>query len=240
MNQALEKLFTPLKKSAYQPVGRKVNEVSINELQYSRYFGPVFMLENTTFPTIEGRPGIMVLQLNLETIPESMQQYLGNSGIMQIFTEDNIQDYNPEEQLVVRYIDADAQGQFVPQTHMTYTIDSIVVIDSWKKVEDYPHSESFDEELEQKIQEQDVNYDDYPDCWQGDKMGGHPFWYQSDETPVDSHQQEMQVVYQFDMGCFFDGMSGEAYAQALAAAEGTVHVFVSKTDRNEVALTWAC
>ena len=119
------------------------------------------------------------------------------------------------------------------------------LIKGWIDGLDHPHPEQFGEvsNFRDDVDYKKLQYDpgDYmPDCYQGDKLGGWPSWTQGVETPVDRNGEPMEFVYQLDAGCFFDGRRFPAHAPAMFAGDGTGHIFVSKTDPNELKFVWAC
>jgi uncharacterized protein YwqG len=228
-------------KAFMEPLGRKMWAPQINkdkellvDATHSKYFGNPWLYENEDWPLISGNPAIFVLQLNIPTLPKEMSDKLGGKGLIQFFFE--TEDYDSH---IVRIVDTTKPGKVLNQPKVNgYKIPKEKLIVDWKEYVDYPHSNDLEEMLGYKELEQLINgnhlfiNDLLPDTYQGDKLGGWPFWTQGD-SGTDGY------IYQLDAGSFYDGKKVPAHAPGLFAGDGTGHIFMDR-DSEEGDFFWAC
>ncbi len=214
----------------------------------SKYFGVPWMAEGEAWPRLLGLPARFVLQLAVPTLPEPMRQLLGGDGLIQFFyqTDEVWPDDNDLSRLaLVRRVRPDlTQGasRIQPAVGGDGPREPKAIV-GWDVGTDLPRYEDYDalgvaEALEAIRKEFAIRSD--LDGYQGDKLGGWPFWTQGNETPVDRRGEPMAYFYQIDAGCFFDGLRVPAHAPELFAASGTGHLFVSRSDPSELKFWWAC
>jgi hypothetical protein len=250
---ALEPMLASYRRTAWLPEVREGETLA----PVSKYFGVPWMAEGEAWPQALGADAVFVLQLDVASLPGDMPALLGGTGLVQFFYQEN-GDW-PEDDGT----DADDLGYMTKLAHVRLvqpegrdghpvelavsrdpdqSVPRLVV--GWKPVDDMPRDvgdEPCSVDLDAIAEEFDVYIDDIdPECWQGDKLGGHPFWTQARESVRDAAGEEMVPFYQVDAGCFYDGPHGEAYAPALFAGDGTGHLYVSRTDPTQLKFMWAC
>jgi uncharacterized protein YwqG len=233
IKKKIKEFIEPLGKKMWAPQINKDKSVSV-DATCSKYFGNPWMYENEEWPLISGTPSIFVLQLNIETLPKEMSEELGGKGLLQFFYETN--DY---DSYIVRIVDLTKPGKVLKQPKVEgYKIPKEKIIIDWKEYVDYPHAEDLEEqpgykELEQLVQGNNLYINELlPNTYQGDKLGGWPFWTQASEG-TDGY------IYQLDAGSFYGGVKVPAHAPNLFASDGTGHIFIDK-DSKEGEFLWAC
>ena len=220
----------------------------------SKYFGAPWLADGENWPEVTGEPARFVLQLDVATLPAPMRALLGGQGLLQFFYQTGGGASWPKDMrdlALVRLVHPDrVSGGAVPQPEDA--IDDIegprlpLAIVGWEERSDLPRSEDYRLlRIGRKLDAAFKNLEDGPDdeideAYQGDKLGGWPFWTQGNETPKDRRGRLMIPVYQIDAGCFFDGLAVPAHAPGLFAGDGTGHIFVSADDPHELCFLWAC
>jgi hypothetical protein len=239
----LDDLLKSIKKDMWAPEVLEVTELVradpkfVEDITQSKYFGSPWLYAKEGWPDIEGQPAVFVMQLNIASLPEEMSKKLGHTGLLQFFYQPNGSGDGLGDEALVRIVDIKKVGKTLPQPKVVdYVIPNEQLIVGWTHYEDYPHSTDLDEideyvDLQDLAEGNNINLDSMmPDCYQGDKLGGWPFWTQA------SFGSE-GYLYQIDAGCFFDGNSVPAYAPGLFAGDGTGHI---AGDRESLSFMWAC
>jgi len=223
----------------------------------SKYFGSPWLAEGEAWPRADAlaRPMRFVLQLDVASLPEPMSRLLGGTGLLQLFYNTGM-DWWPDPKdddwmdrlSVVRLVRPDLVdgGPREQPQDVDDEPRQARTIRSWEEGTDLPHGEHYEElgidglfdELEERF---DLDVTDMVDwAYQGDKLGGWPYWTQDNATPTDSKGEPMEFVYQIDAGSFADGLFAPAHAPSLFASDGTGQIFVSRTDPSELKFVWAC
>lgn len=238
-----EKVLKKKVKEFIMPLGKKmwapqINKAKNNSFQAeptsSKYFGNPWLYENEEWPLIDGNPAIFVIQLNIATLPKEMSEKLGGKGLLQFFYETNAYDTS-----IVRIVDTTKPGKVLVQPKVQgYKIPKEKIIIDWKEYMDYPHPENLEEqtgykELNDLVEGNNLYFDDLiPHAYQGDKLGGWPFWTQAG-SDTDGY------VYQIDAGSFYSGLKVPTHAPKLFASDGTGHIFIN-TSSNNGDFFWDC
>jgi hypothetical protein len=231
LKKRVKAFMGPLAKKMWAPQINKEKELQADATA-SKYFGNPWLYENEDWPVISGNPAIFVLQLNIATLPKEMSEQLGGKGLIQFFYEDY-------ESSLVRIVDTTKPGKVLVQPKVQdYKIPKEKIIVDWKEYIDYPHSEDLEEqpgykELEQLVHGNHLYIGDLlPDTYQGDKLGGWPFWTQGG-SGTDGY------VYQLDAGSFYDGAKVPAHAPNVFESDGTGHILIDK-ESEKGDFFWAC
>lgn len=241
IKQHVQELLSPYTKAMWAPmVEENIDPLAKKDITQSKYFGSPWLYAKEGWPLIGDTPALFVMQLNIATLPEEMAKKLGGTGLLQFFYQtDHNTSCDWDECALVRVVDITKPGKTLPQPKVVdYLLPSEKLITGWIQYIDYPHPEDlYDKPVYAQIEKfckkhglyaNDVL--DYP--YQGDKLGGWPFWTQGTEG-VENY------IYQIDAGCFFDGLHVPAYAPALFATDGTGHIFIDP-DLNYPNFSWAC
>lgn len=237
IQEKLNQLLSPLEKSMWAPI---IDKEGSSEIMGSRYFGQPWLYEEESWPEIGGAPALFVFQLNIATLPEEMAQKLGGKGLLQFFYQTDSSRCDWDDGGLVRVVDITQPGKTLPQPAVVdYVIPNEKVITGWKEHREYPHYEDFAELCAEYENLEDLASGNgfeitemLPDCYQGDKLGGYPFWTQASEYS-DSY------IYQIDAGSFYDGLKVPAHAPNLFASDGTGHIFIAD-DLKGGNFSWAC
>lgn len=241
INQRISEFMAPLGKSMWAPQVQEVLEPQLRpDITQSKYFGTPWLYAKEGWPAIGGLPALFVLQLNIATLPKEMSQKLGGKGLVQFFYQtSNEARCDWDERALVRVVDTTKQGKTLPQPKVDdYLIPTEKLIVGWEKYTDFPHGEDLVvmegyEELEALAQYNGVSLHEsltYP--YQGDKLGGWPFWTQASEGVE-------YYLYQIDAGCFFEGLCLPSHAPELFASDGTGHIYINPKTK-DTDFIWAC
>lgn len=241
VNHRINDFLSPLGKKMWAPQVQEVVEPQLKpDITHSKYFGVPWLYAKEGWPVIGGLPAVFVMQLNIATLPSEMSKQLGGKGLLQMFyqtSRDSNCDWN--DNAFVRIVDISKPGKTLPQPKVDdYLIPNEKLIIGWTEYIDYPHPDNLEDikgykELEALTEYNGVNLHEnltYP--YQGDKLGGWPFWTQGGgETD--------NYVYQLDASDYPDSKTLSSYAPELFAGDGTGHVFIAKGDK-EGEFYWDC
>jgi hypothetical protein len=222
----------------------------------SKYFGSPWMAAGEEWPRVAfgTEPMRFVLQLDVATLPEPMSALLGGQGLLQLFYNaggdwwpDSKDDGWIDRLSVVRLVRPDlVDGGAREQPPVRFDpIRRPRAIRGWDEGTDLPHRDCYgDLGLRRPFRKLEREYgfdvvDVVDRAYQGDKLGGWPCWTVTEDTPFDRRGLPMALVYQLDAGEFHDGLFAPSYAPSLFAANGTGHIFASRTDPTELKFTWS-
>lgn len=205
-----------------------------NSLFSSRYFGDCWLKDNERWPILGGHVALFVLQLDIKTLPLEYKNILGDSGLLQFFIRpEKCKHGNPDHYLIRRVFPEKESGSFHKQPETCYVINDKEPkskdIELWLDCDDYSYIKHTDTNKEY------INKNPY----QGDKLGGFPFFYKKYKIPKDSLGDEMIFLYQLDMGTPLNGISLAIHAPGLISGQGTAHLFVSKNNLDEYYFNWS-
>lgn len=197
----------------------------------SQYFGSPWMPNDARWPEYDGRPMHFVLQLDLETIPDTTS--LPRSGLLTLFKADAYDEHG-EDSFVTIY-DTTKRGRVRRAPEVISTLPPFLIED-WKPVLDHPDQSDLEdvepeipfidllevtasttrgkvlvvdgpEVSEAKVAREGLPYRYHN--FQADKLGGRPNWVQAPDWPVDSEDHDMEFVYQV----------GDEYGMALGDSD---------------------
>lgn len=226
----------PFMRSAFLPKASEGEGV----ITASKFSGKPWLNLNEHWPVCQhcGKPMQLFLQLNLDSLPESIQGEFG-TGLLQLFyctsTEPDCSveceawlPFAKSVQVRVVQPDIEKLDIEIPTSENYFPPKQIV---GWEEIQDYPHPE---EGTELGIDLTDDEWNDisseYPHS--GDKLSGWPCWVQGIEYPnCPVCNQRMRLVFQLDSENNLPFMFGDV---------GCGHITQCKTHLTQVAFGWAC
>lgn len=229
----------------------------------SRYFGLPWLEERREWPCYEGDPMPFVLQLDLAKIPEI--EGLPRKGLLSFFHAGGWEEDGSNSAVIIQ--DTGLPGGLRPMPEGLRALTASVIT-GWVEKQDAPRSWALEEALENsrshklaemiddlmseisgsvldangnEVLESDVLSEGIPyvaHCFESDKLSGHPFWAQGDETPKDSLGNVMTLVFQhnYDTGPRLGGLHG---AESDNPCYGIGHIWYSPIT-GETYHNWAC
>lgn len=209
-------------------------------LKASKFSGKPWLNKNEHWPVCQhcGKPMQLFLQLNLNSLPESIQGEFG-TGLLQLFyctstdtdCEAECEAWLPfAKSMLVRVVqpDMEALDIEIPDIDNYFPPKQIV---RWEEIQDYPNPE---ECTELGIDLTDNEWDNIGSEYahSGDKLSGWPCWVQGIEYPnCPVCNQRMRLVFQLDSENNLPFMFGDV---------GCGHITQCKTHKTQVAFGWAC
>lgn len=228
----------PFKRSAFLP---QVSEGDDTTLTASKFSGKPWLNKNEHWPVCQhcGKPMQLFVQLNLDTLPQSLQGEFG-TGLLQLFYCTNTQSeceveceaWLPFSQSVlVRVVQPNTEEALdtdIPDIENYFSAKPII---GWEEVQDYPNSlEGAELGIDLTDEEWDDINSDYPHS--GDKLSGWPYWVQGIEYPnCPVCHQRMRLVFQLDSESNLPFMFGDV---------GCGHITQCQTHKDQVTFGWAC
>ncbi|MFX4299999.1 DUF1963 domain-containing protein [Pseudosulfitobacter pseudonitzschiae] len=248
-----------LTKKAHFPVTKESDSIGCE----SRYFGRPWLEQDREWPLYDGAPMFFILQLDLAKIPAL--EGLPQAGLLSFFHAGGWEEDGSNSTVIIQDTTKPGSLRDMPDGHIELTASVIV---GWVQKLDAPRSFILEEFFENKrashleamVEDNmsvitgmvlDANGNEVPEvevlcegipynvhCFESDKLGGHPFWTQGDETPVDSTGAKMLMVFQhnYDMGPLLGGLNG---AETGNPCYGIGHIWYSPAT-GETYHNWAC
>ncbi|HEY9671706.1 MAG TPA: DUF1963 domain-containing protein [Waterburya sp.] len=226
----------PFMRSAFFP---KVSEGD-GALQASKFSGKPWLNPNERWPVCQhcGKPMQLFVQLNLDSLPESLQGEFG-SGLLQLFYCTNMVDECDIEceawlpfakSVLVRVVEPNTEALDIEIPEIEDYFPPVQIV-GWEEIQDYPNYEEgtalgihLTDDQWRKIGSQ------YPRP--GDKLSGWPYWVQGMEYPnCPLCHQRMRLVFQLDSNNNLPFMFGDV---------GCGHITQCQTHKTQVAFGWAC
>ncbi|MGE5395648.1 MAG: DUF1963 domain-containing protein [Candidatus Saccharibacteria bacterium] len=228
-------LLDTLKRTAYLPV-TAVHENSFSD--QSKIGGFPYLRNADDWPVCPNCQQHMhlFLQLNLEQLPEQMDQ-----GLIQLFycttkepnCETQLKAFQPfSKASVCRRIEVNGNSAIIEAPPESTFEEKLIT--AWEPKEDYPHPDEYeqlgleaDDEVLEIIESKGFGF-----TIAKDKLFGWPYWVQSVEYPSDRKTNDiMQLLFQLDSEDNLPYMFGDS---------GVGHVTQSPANKEEVAFGWAC
>ena len=226
-----------VRRTTWMPVVRKGDGAP----DASKFAGTPWLAQGEPWPACDncGDPMPLFLQLNLNTLPEELQNTYG-SGLLQLFYCTNGDPCCEAEcdaffaftsGKLVRVIQPEGEPQTIvlPEEGRVFPPQEIV---GWKEDQDYP---TWEEGLEYRVNLTDEEWEqiaDYNFPRLGDKLAGWPLWIQGVEYPYCPICHDlMHMVFQIDSEDHIPYMFGDA---------GCGHITQCAKHLDQVTFAWAC
>jgi hypothetical protein len=225
----------------------------------SRFGGLPWLPEGTEHPTCQicGEPLRLLLQLDVDSLPEAARGALPKGSLVQAFycEDEDCESEGGWEPFArshrVRAVDASNPGRLAEPVGEPHPVKSIA---SWRAEDDAPHPEEFEAlglrssydfqartlQLccpELSLESAPVSLDalsveQIAQPKEGDKLGGWPFWIQSSEYPSCQRcKQPMRVFFQIESEQNVPQMWGDV---------GMMYLSQCEADPEMMTLHWSC
>ena len=229
--------LTPLKRTTWKPQVKHGD----GRLYESKFAGTPWLASNESWPTCQhcDKPMPLFLQLNLDTIPETLHGEFG-SGLLQLFYCTSTDPYCEVENeaffpftsgKLARVLIPEGEPHHIERPEAARIFPPRRIID-WQAEEDYPN---WEESLEYGVKLSEKEWDRLSEEGlprNGDKLAGWPLWIQGVEYPAcPICHERMRFIFQIDSDDHLPYMFGDLGCGQITQCP--IHI-------TQVAFAWAC
>lgn len=226
-------------RTAWKPIVESTDEPSTA----SKFGGTPYLGRADDWPICPNCdfPMQLFVQLNLSEIPQSEQDRLGNTGLIQLFycttfeppCEVDCEAYFPfAKSVVARFVEVIDPGVVVEAAELAEPFPAKRIV-GWEALEDYPNWEELTYNLGvDHTPDDEIVIEAIGAPHPGDKLGGWPHWIQGVEYPgCRECGSQMELVFQIDSEDNLPYMFGDSGAGHLTRCPKHPHILT---------FAWAC